>query len=320
MKNHFLLSLVWIFLLFLSSSAHALICTFSASDVAFGAIDILAGTANDTTATVNISCTGVPLTTMRICMNLNAGTGGADNSGRFMQRAGGGTLTYQLYQNPARTTIWGSTSWGLTGGPVQLDLPLGLTGSASTTATIYGRVLASQTMAHTGSYSSAFSGGQTLFAYAVSTGLFDCNTIGSLPPITASPTFNVTANINDNCAVTAQNINFGSHGVLGTNVDATGQVSITCTTSTNYTVGLNGGNANGPPTARKMSKLSETVTYALYQDAAHNLPWGNTINTNTIAGTGTGLTQNLTVYGRVAPQSTPSSGTYTDTVVVTVTY
>ncbi|EEF26199.1 conserved hypothetical protein [Ricinus communis] len=41
---------------------------------------------------------------------------------------------------------------------------------------------------------------------------------------------------------------------------------------------------------------------------------------STVAGTGTGNAQLLTIYGRVPPQTTPSSGTYTDTVVVTLTY
>jgi outer membrane usher protein len=36
--------------------------------------------------------------------------------------------------------------------------------------------------------------------------------------------------------------------------------------------------------------------------------------------TGTGLAQSATVYGRIAPQSTPSPGTYNDTIVVTLTY
>jgi len=34
----------------------------------------------------------------------------------------------------------------------------------------------------------------------------------------------------------------------------------------------------------------------------------------------TGITENYTVYGRVAPHATPSPGTYHDTVVVTITY
>jgi spore coat protein U-like protein len=39
-----------------------------------------------------------------------------------------------------------------------------------------------------------------------------------------------------------------------------------------------------------------------------------------LTGTGTGLAQSPTVYGRIAPQATPSPGTYNDTIVVTLTY
>ncbi|UWU14363.1 spore coat protein U domain-containing protein [Rhizobium sullae] len=38
------------------------------------------------------------------------------------------------------------------------------------------------------------------------------------------------------------------------------------------------------------------------------------------SGDGNGAAQLLTVYGRVQPQTTPSPGVYTDTVVVIVTY
>jgi spore coat protein U-like protein len=38
------------------------------------------------------------------------------------------------------------------------------------------------------------------------------------------------------------------------------------------------------------------------------------------AGTGSRLAQNLTVYGRVPAQTTPPDGSYSDTVVLTVTY
>lgn len=70
-----------------------------------------------------------------------------------------------------------------------------------------------------------------------------------------------------------------------------------------------------------MKKGAETVTYGLYQDGARTLPWGSgAVPGEAVPGTATGLAQNLVVYGRVAPQTTPSPGAYTDTVVVTVTY
>jgi spore coat protein U-like protein len=69
-----------------------------------------------------------------------------------------------------------------------------------------------------------------------------------------------------------------------------------------------------------MTNGANTITYGLYQNAARTIAWGGTIGTNTVAGTGTGLAQLTTVYGRVPGQATPSPGTYTDTIIVTVTY
>ena len=40
----------------------------------------------------------------------------------------------------------------------------------------------------------------------------------------------------------------------------------------------------------------------------------------TLGGTGTAATQSIPVYGRVPAQATPPPGTYSDTVVATVTY
>jgi spore coat protein U-like protein len=65
---------------------------------------------------------------------------------------------------------------------------------------------------------------------------------------------------------------------------------------------------------------SATVAYGLYQDTAHTANWGNTVGTDTVAGTGNGSAQPLSVYGRIAPQTTPAAGAYADTVNVTVTF
>lgn len=68
-----------------------------------------------------------------------------------------------------------------------------------------------------------------------------------------------------------------------------------------------------------MALGSQAVTYGLYKDAARSQPWGSA-GTQLVTGSGAGAAQNLPVYGRVLPQSTPPAGSYTDTVVVTVTY
>jgi spore coat protein U-like protein len=69
-----------------------------------------------------------------------------------------------------------------------------------------------------------------------------------------------------------------------------------------------------------MQNGAALVNYRLYRDAGRTQNWGNSIGTDTLAGTGNGAAQAITVYGRVPAQSTPAAGTYTDTVAVTVTY
>lgn len=138
---------------------------------------------------------------------------------------------------------------------------------------------------------------------------------------TTTTTFSVSMTITASCTVTASALAFGSSGVLSANVDATTTVSVTCTNTTPYNVGLDVGTGTGATVAaRKMTGGAATVTYSLYQNVARSTVWGNTVATDTVAGTGNGSAQVLTVYGRVPSQTTPAPATYTDTITVTVTY
>jgi len=60
------------------------------------------------------------------------------------------------------------------------------------------------------------------------------------------------------------------------------------------------------------------ITYGIYQDPARTQPWGDALGT-TLGDTGNGLAHHIT-YGRVPPQTTPTPGTYTEAIVVTLTY
>ncbi len=70
------------------------------------------------------------------------------------------------------------------------------------------------------------------------------------------------------------------------------------------------------------------INYNLYTNSGYSDAWSATTSTTSCTsgastcdlGTGTGSNQNYTVYGQVPPQTAPSSGTYSDTVVVTVTF
>lgn len=142
-------------------------------------------------------------------------------------------------------------------------------------------------------------------------------------PATATGSFAVRITITPECKlVSATDLDFGSHGVIDTNVDSTSTITVQCTTGTPYNVGIGLGTGAGATlTARKMTgPASATIDYNLYRDAAFTNVWGETIPTDTLSGTGNGATQPITVYGRVAPQTTPATGAYSDTVAVTVTY
>ena len=139
---------------------------------------------------------------------------------------------------------------------------------------------------------------------------------------TATSTFTVQMTVTSSCVInSASTLNFGSQGVLVANVDNTSTLQVQCTNTTPYNIGLDAGQGTGATVAvRKMTNGASTINYSLYSDSGRTTVWGNTVGTNTIAGTGSGGSQSYTVYGRVPPQTTPAAATYTDTITVTVTY
>jgi spore coat protein U-like protein len=141
---------------------------------------------------------------------------------------------------------------------------------------------------------------------------------------TATTTFNVQITITNACTiVSATNLNFGSVGVItAAGVASTSTITVQCTTSAPYTLGLSAGIGSGATIATRLmtSAATNTVQYSLFQDVAHSIVWGTTIGTNTVAGVGSGASQAVTVYGFVPSQSTPAAAVYNDTVTLTVTY
>jgi spore coat protein U-like protein len=143
-----------------------------------------------------------------------------------------------------------------------------------------------------------------------------------LDAATSTATMTVQMTITATCLVnSASTLNFGTQGVLTTNVDQTSTIQVTCTNTTPYNVGLDAGTGTGATVAtRKMTSGANTVNYTLYSNSGRTTVWGTTIGTDTVAATGNGAAQSYTVYGRVPPQTAPAPGTYTDTITVTVTY
>ena len=295
-----------------SETTAAVTCSIAATTLAFGNF-AAGGPTVDTTSTLSLSCSGAPSgTDFRVCVDINGGSV-SDATSRQMGGPGVTKLRYELYSDAARTSRWGSWSAGLYGGGVTWDVhAAGSTVNAS--KTIYGRVLSGQPTAVPGYYSTTL----TVFAE------YQKDTKGACPDIgegNTSTAFTGSATVLASCSVTTTSLNFGSRSSLGSSVDATGSLSVTCSNTLPYEVGLSNGNGPGAiATARKMTSGANTVTYSLYSDSLRTSVWGDVIGTNTVSGTGTGGAQSLTVYGRVPPQTTPPAATYSDNIVVTVTY
>lgn len=309
-------------LLLVASSASAQTCSFSMPNVAFGTVDVTANIPYFATSTLTANCTGTANSVVRIC----PGIAYTALNGLTQQRNMGGTtpsLQFNLYQNSAYTTVWGSYNWG--SNPMQLpptlDLQLNSAGVGSLTQIVYGRIPSGQTNVSAGNSSASYTGNSTDYNYAYSTN-GTCQQMYNLGLNLTRVPFIVTATVPSGCSVVATNVNFGTQTLLASNVDQTNTIGVRCTSGVAYTVGLNGGTSNATdPAQRKMSNGGgSTVTYGVYRDSNRSLPWGSTSGTNTLAGTGNGSLQNYTAYLRIPPQSTPPAGTYVDSVVVTVTY
>jgi spore coat protein U-like protein len=139
---------------------------------------------------------------------------------------------------------------------------------------------------------------------------------------TATSTMAISLTIAAACTVVGGTAAFGSAGVLATAIPTTGALTVTCTNTTPYTVGLDQGANGASVTTRKMKSPTTAafVSYSLTQDVGHATNWGNTAG-SWVSGTGNGAAQPITVYAVVPSQTTPApAADYADTVTITVTY
>ncbi len=290
--------------------AAAQTCTASIDNIAFGPIDTLSGGNIDRTATVTVTCQS--LAGAAVCAGINAGPAGlAVDGSRLMTSAGGQSLRFQLYQDAARLVPWGSLDNPALGTTPRVVVPAG---NNSVTLPLYARIFAGQSTAPVGDYSAVFSGAQTAFYYGgVALG---CGVV--LLPSVTRPSFEARAQVASNCLVEADDLNFGSQGLLNAAVAAASRLRVRCTPGAPYSISLGGGSSgSGLPRFMTRTEGPGQITYGLYQDPAHATPWTTAA---LVQGVGDGLTRTIPVYGLVPAQPTPPAGRYTDVVVVTVTH
>src|SRR6478735_6105414 len=278
--------------LFGTGAAHASgTCSVSSGGIAFGTFS---GSQVTNIGSIVLICVGNGNTNYTVTLSTGSGT----YATRLMKN-GTPSLSYNLYKDAAHTQIWGDG----TGGSTTFTGTINIQGNGSATVTIplYAKLPAQTTPAQ-GGYS------DTIVVTAFNT---QASVTGS---------FLVTAVVQPACTISATTLAFGTY--TGVQADAQSQISLNCTNYAAWNIGLNAGTfAGATVTTRKMTgPSSSSLAYWLYRDAARTLNWGNTVGTDTVAGTGTGVAQTVPVYGRLAPSQTVPSGSYQDTIVATVTF
>lgn len=135
------------------------------------------------------------------------------------------------------------------------------------------------------------------------------------------------------CTVTATGVSFGNYNPFGSNVDATGNVRVSCRSivtlgTINYSATLNKGLYGADFTPRQMANSSYRLDYYLYSDSGHTANWGNgTDGTVIVTGAITlfilldSAYVDHPIYGRIpGSQTTAHVGSYSDTITVTIDY
>jgi len=137
---------------------------------------------------------------------------------------------------------------------------------------------------------------------------------------TANATLSVSASIAGACTVGSAALSFGAYSPAAAST-ANSTVTVTCTNGTNATVSLNQGNNNNRVPSAGSRALNNGTTnflgYEIYSDNGLTTVW-NAANTQVIASTGAAIS--LTAYGRIPAGQNPATGSYNDTVTITVTF
>jgi len=141
---------------------------------------------------------------------------------------------------------------------------------------------------------------------------------------TATTTFAVNATVVATCSVSAGPLNFGAAipSPVNDNIDATGTITATCSSSVPYNVALSAGQGAAATMAvRKLTSGTNAMDYALYTDAARSSVWGDGTAGSVVNNlTGTGAAQAITVFGRIPAGQAPMAGIYSDRITVTVNF
>jgi len=245
------LACVTVLLVVWPASASAACSSISASNLVFGTYT---GGTVAVAATLTVNCSAG----FDYVIGLNGGGSGVTTARTMTSAPVVSQLAYQMYQDAAHSVVWGDNNG--------VDTVSATGTGANQTFTIYGLMPVGQNVVP-GSYA------DHPIAY-----------VQSGPSASFSPMAFVPAS----CAISAGNLSFGTYAASTLYGNST--LTITCTDTTGWEVGLDAGTSAGATVAsRAMTGPSaSTLPYGLFQSNSYTQTWGMTSGTDTVTGTGRG--------------------------------
>ena len=135
------------------------------------------------------------------------------------------------------------------------------------------------------------------------------------------------------CTVASTTLIFGPYDVFnGSPLDTQADVVVTCTRNggapgTTVEVALGPSTTSGAIATRRLRRLAgvDLLDYNLYRDAARLGVWGQTSGVDTVAKAlsvpnKSSANVSFTVFGRIPAGQDPSVGSYSDSLLVTISY
>lgn len=343
------------FLLLYSSGAWAAMnCTFASTPTLnFGTVSVLTAPSSSTSTTMSVTCRKGALdigTNGWLCLRAGDGSAadlvrGSRNTyqPRLLKGASGSNYAgFQLRKTAgAAGQFWGTYAPNDTPNQIYFDFTSGRTqtrivtfyGTLETLAPAENGTSTLQTIVPD-SYSNAFSagGGHTQWNSTLLTTQTVTDQCGpSFYGATGNFPFTVAATVLSACLIngTTADIDFGTQVGSATNLQGATAVSVQCTRTTPYFIGLRPSNGSttgaGVMSATSPVGNTDTVPYQLRKTTGMGgTIWGNTATSlvvgNGVAGTGFGSSASaFNIYATV-PAIDRTPGNYQDTVTITVNY
>ncbi|XBS69711.1 spore coat U domain-containing protein [Acerihabitans sp. KWT182] len=205
----------------------------------------------------------------------------------------------------------------------QLVNLIGLMGGLNFSIPLYIRTLTGQNVA-AGTYSGTLN---VLTRYAICTGIGAAGQCapGSLQSGSTVAPLTVSLVITNDCvSISAPNINFGSAPLVTAFSPVSQTLTVVCTKGSAYTVGLNNG-GNAVNNVRNMANGGSLISYDIFKGAGGNR-WGDSGGDRWSSSLASSVSSDGTLrsYSYVAQilpgQTTPLPGTYSDSLIVDLSF